>query len=93
MLLRLFTVYDEKAECYLPPFTFKTRGEAVRAFTESCTDINHQFFKHAADYTLFALGEYDDATAVYTPVGTPESLGKAIEYKTINAPHLIEETA
>lgn len=82
MQLQIFTVYDCKAEAYLPPFYLNTRGQAIRAFTDSVNDPNHQFAKHPEDYTLFFLGSYEDANASFHILPASEALGKAIEYKT-----------
>lgn len=82
MLHRLFSIYDSKAEAYLPPFSFPARGQAVRTFADSCNDPAHMFNKHPEDYTMFALGEFDDATATFEIFPTPEPIGKAIEFKT-----------
>ena len=35
MLHRMFTVHDAKAEAYLPLFTFPTRGQAIRTFSDT----------------------------------------------------------
>lgn len=78
----IFTIYDDKAEVYLPPFYFKTIGEALRAFADSANDINHAFCKYPGDFTLFKLGVYDDAKASFETFSTPQAIGKAIEYKT-----------
>lgn len=84
---KVFTIYDCKAEMYLPPFYFKTAGQATRAFEESCNDPQHQFHKHPEDYTLFELGTYDDNSAVFEIGATPYALGKALEYiKGVTAP-------
>jgi len=82
MIHMIFTIYDDKAECYLPPFYMKTVGEALRAFTDSANDVNHAFCKYPADYTMFKLGHFDDGNASFELHPTPASIGKAIEYKT-----------
>lgn len=82
MLLQAFTVFDSKAEAYLPPFYMSTKGQAVRAFTDSANDPNHAFHKHPEDYTLFLVGTWDDATAFIHLEKTPVPIGKAIEFKT-----------
>jgi len=64
----------------MPPFYFKTAGQATRAFEESCNDPQHQFNKHPEDFTLFELGTYDDNTAAFESGATPYALGKALEY-------------
>ncbi len=82
MILNVFAVYDSKAGYYSRPFMFQSRGEAIRAFTESANDASHQFCKYAADFTLFQVGTYDDQTGLHECVQeVMANLGKAIEYK------------
>ena len=76
----MFTVYDSKAEAYLPPIFFKTAGEALRVFADTCNDKNHQFNKHPGDFTLFAIGDFDDGNATLALLPTPTPLAKAVEY-------------
>ncbi len=66
---RIFSVYDEKAHAYLPPFVFPETGMAVRTFGDCLTDDGHQFGKHPSDYTLFDLGEFDDSNGAIESVG------------------------
>lgn len=82
MIHRIFTVYDQKAEAYLQPFFAATKGLAIRSFQETLTQPEHHFTKHAEDFTLFELGEYDDANAIIEQHATPISLGTALEHKT-----------
>lgn len=80
MLLQIFTVFDSKAEAYLPPFYMTTKGQAIRAFSDSVNDPTHVFMKHPEDYTLFLLGSFEDTTASFHVMETGLPLGKAIEY-------------
>lgn len=80
MIKKVFTVYDEKSEAYLQPFFLDTIGQAHRAITDCVNDINHQFGRHTADYSLFQLGEYDDSTGSFT--GEKKCLGSLLEFKT-----------
>lgn len=80
MIIKLFTVYDCKAECYLPPFNMKSRGEAIRAFTDTLNDGTTPMGKHPEDYTLFEIGEYDDTNAKITGMQAPVSIGGALEF-------------
>lgn len=82
MILQIFTVYDSKAEAYLPPFYLSTKGQAIRAFTDTANDPNHTFYKHPEDYTLFLLGQFEDGNASFHLQKTPIAMGKAIEFKT-----------
>ena len=82
MIHRIFTVFDEKAGAFLLPFFAPSRGLAIRSFTETVNQPDHVFNKHPADFTLFALGTYDDSSAMFDLAETPESLGLAIEFLT-----------
>lgn len=62
----VFSVFDTKAECYLPPFTFPAIGQGVRMFVDICTDDSHPVGKHYADYRLCRIGEFDDTEGVLT---------------------------
>lgn len=77
---RIYTAYDSKVENYLPPFFVKTKGAALRAFTEFVNDPNTQFHKHPADYTLFEIGEFDENSGQIAPYETKINLGVAIEF-------------
>lgn len=78
MLSNLFTVFDSKANAYLPPFNSPTAGTAIRMFAQAANDQSHDFNKHAGDYTLFHIASYDDATATIEPLKAHINLGLAI---------------
>lgn len=81
MIQKMFTVYDSKLEAYLQPFFMASKGQAIRAFTDSVNDTTTQFNKHPEDFTLFEIGEYDDSKGQVSNLITPNSLGVALEYK------------
>ncbi len=66
MQFHIFSVFDEKAEAFLPPFFLPTVGMAVRSFSECVNDREHMFGKHPSDYTLFELGSFDDSSGCIT---------------------------
>lgn len=72
MISRVFSVHDQKAVAFLPPFFFGTVGQAVRAISDCVTDPNHSFGNHPEDYTLFEVGSWDDSTGVLTPLDEPK---------------------
>lgn len=65
---RIFTVFDVKAQAYLPPFCMPETAMAVRVFTDCVNADDHQFAKHPGDYTLFELGSWDDSCATIAAV-------------------------
>lgn len=81
MKLKCFSVHDAAAEAYLPPFYARSTGEAMRSFVEAANDEKGKFFAHAADYTLFEIGEFDDLTGIIHPLNVHRPLGKAIDFK------------
>jgi len=90
MIILLFTIYDEKAEVYMPPFFVPTVGLATRAFTDCINSNDHQFGKHPADYTLFQIGTFDDADAAIINM-EKKSLGNGVEYVDKSHIHSLEE--
>lgn len=80
MIQKVYSVYDSKSEGYLQPFYVKSRGEAIRGFTEIANDNNSSIGKWPADYTLFELGSFDTDTGKFDTLHTPLSCGVAIEF-------------
>lgn len=66
MKLQVFSVYDQAVKAYLPPFYCRSKGEAVRSFTEACNDGKSMFAKHRGDYYMVYLGEFDDNGGIFT---------------------------
>lgn len=81
MLVKVFGIYDSKAEAYLPPFFMKSKGEAIRAITAHVNDAQHNFCKYSEDFTLFELGSFDDSNGKFELLLTPHSLGVLIEFR------------
>jgi len=80
MILKIFTIYDQKAKAYLPPFFLPERGQAIRTFTDCVNSPEHHFGKHPADYTLFELGHFTDDNAKIKPLPSPSTLGTGNEF-------------
>ena len=80
MNLKVFAIYDAKAESYLPPFHMTATGLALRAFQDMACDKSHQIGQHPEDYTLFELGEFDQFKGQYKIPPNKKPLGNALEY-------------
>lgn len=76
---QMYTVYDSKAETYLPPFFVPARGLAIRAFEDCVNSDDHHFGKHPADYTLFFLGSFDTDTGTFV-IKDKSSVGNGVEF-------------
>jgi len=80
MKLHIFTVYDSKAQAYLPPFFLPNTAIATRTFTNAANDKGHAFGANPADYTLFHVGHFDDDTAKIVSKATPHPIGLAQDF-------------
>lgn len=65
MRLYVFSVLDKAVGAYLQPFYARSKGEALRSFTEACADEKSQFARHREDYVLMYLGEFDDNSGLF----------------------------
>lgn len=77
----MFQVYDATAERWFPPQVMRTMGEAIRSFSAAANTEGNQFNVHAADFTLFCVGEWDDRTGKGKFYDAPKSLNNALTYK------------
>lgn len=84
MRVKIFTVYDCKAEAYMDPFASQSAGTAIRMFERMCNDEKSVFCRNAEDFTLFECGEFDTQKGEIFPHKTAISLVRAIELKKSN---------
>lgn len=79
--MKIYSIYDTKAEAYMQPWYARTKGEALRSFEQAVNDPQSQLSKHPSDFTLFELGEFDEQMGILTPNLSKYALGTAIEFK------------
>lgn len=79
---KLFAIYDSKANYYSPPISFKSRGEAIRSFSDTANSAtkDNQIARHPSDFHLFEIADYDEETAHIELLESKINLGCAIEY-------------
>lgn len=90
MKQKLYTVFDEKAEAFLPPFFVPTDGIAKRAFSDCVNSPDHQFGKHPQDYTLYFLGDFYEHDASIVLVNR-KVVGNGIEFLAPPLASTVEE--
>lgn len=78
-MIKVFSIFDVKADAYRNLFTMSTKAQAIRAFSDLAHDKSTDVGMHPEDYRLVALGDFDDSAGVLIP-GKLESLGFAIEW-------------
>lgn len=84
MDLKIYCLYDSKAEAYAQPFFMRSRGEAIRGFSELANDANTQVGRYPDDFTLFELGSWDPIKGTVSMHGAKISLGTALEFKSLS---------
>jgi len=86
-MLKMFTIYDSKTECYDNPFCGVTRGDVLREFINACNDEKSKFSKYPSDFTIFEIGEYDQASGITHLYEAKQNLGLALDFKkSLNQP-------
>lgn len=65
MLWNVFGAFDLKARIYLTPAYDRSKGQALRSFSDACGNRDHVFAKHPEDFELHHIGVFDDETADY----------------------------
>lgn len=81
MTVKVFGIYDSKVEAYLTPFFMRSKGEALRALGIHANDPQHNFCKHAEDFTLFELGTWDESNGKFDVYPAPQSMCVLIELR------------
>lgn len=79
-------VRDLKSEAYMQPLLFAAPGEAVRGFTDQVNIVGtderpNPFNRYPADFALFHVGFYDNATARFENLEMPALLVEAVSVK------------
>lgn len=59
--MKVFSAFDSKLQVWTTPMHLLHTGQAERTWIDLCSDPQSMLFKHAGDYTLFQIGEFDDA--------------------------------
>ena len=78
--LLVLAVYDEKAKTYGNPVFEANKGLAVRGFSEAVSAENSFLAKHAGDFKLYCLGEYDNENGKFKSYNVPEFVCHASDF-------------
>lgn len=65
MKIKVFSVYDKKANGYQNPFFQQTVGLAERVFRTAANDSKTQICMYPEDYELYYIADYDDEKGEY----------------------------
>lgn len=79
MKLRIFSIYDEKAQAYNFPQYMKHNGEAIRALQNELDRKESMICKFPKDFSLYCLGEFDDNNGKFVGKSEPELVIRATD--------------
>lgn len=85
VLLRLYSIYDSKAEQFSPPQVYHNDMLALRAFEGLVNDDNTLINSYPEDFSLHYIGNIGDSDGRYYIESHDESrvpalVGRAIDY-------------
>jgi len=79
MKTSVFAVRDSKVGAFNQPLFFRSRGEAVRSFSDAVNKSENGFLAHADDYDFWFIGEFDDSDGRLLPA-PPERVCGASDF-------------
>lgn len=79
-MAKLFSIFDNKAESYSPPFAAATKGLATRMFADLVNDRSTAPGKYPQDFKLVEIGCFDEMTGNISGYTVFESLGFGSDY-------------
>lgn len=65
MILKAFSLLDQKVGTFSPPFFMSHVGQAIRAVTDLGQDLNTTVGRHPSDFALCEVGTFDDNTGQF----------------------------
>lgn len=72
MITQVYAIFDSVANMYNKPFHQVNEAVALRTCKDLANDPNSEIAKNPDNYSLFHLGEYDDATAEFKLKACPQ---------------------
>lgn len=82
MKTKAYSIFDSKVGSYCSPFFLRSKGEAIRVFTDLANDSKQNISKYPEDFVLFEIGDYDEETGLMIPYKSVMSVGCALEFKS-----------
>ena len=67
MKLKIYSLYDLKAQIYSHPYYSLNDSVALRTFLQMGQDPTSTVHHYPDDFKLYRIGDFDDATGVLTP--------------------------
>lgn len=93
MKFELFAVLDAKAGFFGQLFWEQRREMAIRQFSDAVNDgsnPNNMWYRHPEDFTLYALGEYDNETGRVSSLPVLEAVVTASALRAVKSPGVVK---
>lgn len=90
--MKIFEIYDSKADVYWTPRFDISTGSALRGFADAANGVTdaagqpNALAAHPEDYTLFEVGEWEAQGGIWKLHPAKIALGVAIEFVETKAP-------
>lgn len=81
MITIAFAVFDKKTGVYGQPFFSNHEVHAIRSVQQAANDLSTSIGQYPADYSLYRVGTYDDASGALCAVD-PEHVVEVISLVT-----------
>jgi hypothetical protein len=91
-VLKMYAVYDVKAQMYSHPHFLQSDGVAIRSFSQVCEDENSQFNKYPSDFSLYFIGSFDVESGEVIP-DVPRQICNASEFVKLKSAEEISKFA
>jgi hypothetical protein len=72
MILKIFSLFDEKAQTYNTPQYLAHEGEALRMLLTTLDDNKSMVSKFPEDFSLYCLGTFDDNSGKFEGYNEPQ---------------------
>ena len=84
-MLRVYSIFDDKAQVFNTPFFSINHGTALRAFGDLCNDTRSSISRYPQDFHLYCLGEFDEDKGCIVNAEHPEFIAHAV-----NMVHIVD---
>lgn len=85
-ILKAFSILDAKASAYGRPMFFPTDAMVVRSLADAVSDTKSDLCRHAADFSMYEVGSFDEASGQLTPLQAPKYLAKCLDFVPVAEP-------
>lgn len=65
MQLKVYSIYDNAAKAFMPPFYMQSDAVAIRGFSDEINKPDSHLGQHCSDFYLYCLGDFEDSRGVF----------------------------